>query len=97
MKLNLLKKIKNQTKYFTLNLTGKTYLAAIRADDAVCIAEGVACVPEGRAVPVGHEKDPCQQRERPRHLAGVQFLCGPRRRAGERATTSAADQQERRR
>lgn len=48
-----------------------------------CVPAGVAGLSEGRAVPVCHEEDLGQQRERPRHLAGVQLLCGPRRCAGE--------------
>lgn len=50
-----------------------------------CVPAGVASLSEGRAVPVRHEEDLGQQRERPGHLAGVQLLCGPRRCAGERA------------
>ena len=45
-------------------------------------SEGVAGLPEGRAVPVGHEEDRGDGRERPRHVAGVQLLRGPRERPG---------------
>lgn len=50
-----------------------------------CVPAGVAGLSEGRALPVRDEEDLGQQRERPRHLAGVQLLCGPRRCAGEHA------------
>lgn len=40
------------------------------------VAAGVAGVSEGRPVPVRHEEDLGQQRERPRHLAGLQLLRG---------------------
>lgn len=47
------------------------------------VPAGMASISEGRAVPVCNEEDLGQQRERPRHLAGVQFLCGPQRCTGK--------------
>lgn len=49
----------------------------------MCVPAGMASVSEGRAVSVCNEEDLGQQRERPRYLAGVQLLRGPRRCTGE--------------
>uniref|UniRef100_A0A3P9JSP3 Sesquipedalian n=1 Tax=Oryzias latipes TaxID=8090 RepID=A0A3P9JSP3_ORYLA len=54
--------------------------------------EGVARLSEGRPLPVCHEEDGAQQRERPRHLAGLQLLGGSRRRSGEQQVRPSQNQ-----
>lgn len=43
-----------------------------------CVSESMARLSKRRALSVGHQEDLSNKWKRSRHMAGVQFLCGPR-------------------